>query len=141
MRVDRKYKRYTPEDKGVLLAWVNTVTFYKKLDKDDNDNIYFDEIVMNDYEFNESELNECMMKYINGEYEVYEDEDSYGYITLNNGGCAYFYLGDGIENNEIDIIPSDDYENIDINDYFPEGYEPTDEELKEFYQKFIEGNL
>ena len=28
-----------------------------------------------------------------------------------------------------------------ITDYFPKGYEPTDEELKEFYQKFIEGTL
>ena len=82
--------KITTNDNGVTIAYTGSVTFYKQCPDDDFKTMKFNIIE----EFNESELNECFVKWNNRDYEVFNE---FGYITLSNGDTVYFYLGSGID--------------------------------------------
>lgn len=72
---------------------------------------------------------------------VFDYDDTVSYMKDGKKFSADLY-DDVCFNTLDDCIDSVEFsQTYSITDYFPEGYEPTDEELKEFYQKFIEGTL
>lgn len=111
MKISKKdLEKMRTDDSGVTVAYTGKVTFYKQDPNNDTKTVMFteEEVYGENNEFNESQLNECINKYNNGNYDLCGD---FGFINCDNGDIVFFILDDG--NDEYYPLPSTKYSFFD----------------------------